>query len=230
MKCIALTHLAFEDLGIFESTLYDKGFEIEYRQAGISPLTQEEWLDTDLIIVLGGPISVYQENDYPWLADQINGISSRLSAKNPIVGICLGAQLIAKALGQRVYAGKLKEIGWSLLSFNDSARGTCLEELLGHCVLHWHGDTFDLPSAIPTLASTESTLNQAFMVENHVLALQFHAEIDPAKFEAWLIGHSSELGQGDVNISHLREASQSLSSEAVEAGKKMFSRWLEIAF
>lgn len=99
MRCIALYHVAFEDLGCFEQTLRQRGYAISYRHAGADPLTEDEWSGADLIVVLGGPIGVGDTDRYPWLQDELAGLHSRLALERPTFGICLGAQLMAVALG-----------------------------------------------------------------------------------------------------------------------------------
>ena len=111
-RCVAIQHVAFENLGVFVQPLEEAGFAISYVQAGVVPLEPELWKDADLAVVLGGPIGVYQEDLYPFLADEKVLIASRLASGRPLLGICLGAQLMASALDADVYPGTAKEIGW----------------------------------------------------------------------------------------------------------------------
>lgn len=225
MKCITLQHLAFEDLGIFEKVLKDHGFDLEYRQAGQHPLTLREWTDADLVIVLGGPIGVYEADKYPWLLDEIDGVKLRLSLKKPIIGICLGAQIMAAALGAPVYPGT-KEIGWSELILTQEAALTPLRHLEGAPVLHWHGDTFDLPQGATLLASTKATRHQAFVLGDYALATQFHVEVDGKLIEKWLIGHTCELSHAGISIPALRQETEKQRARAAAAGMAMLKDWL----
>jgi GMP synthase (glutamine-hydrolysing) len=148
-QALVLNHVAFEDLGSLHPVLLERGFSIEMVDANTVryPLAAAE--SCDLLVVLGGPIGVYDTADYPFLKNEIACIRQRLDAKRPILGICLGAQLMAAALGARVSPGsKGREIGW----FPIEAVGTgpvpeWFAPLLtpGLSVFHWHGDTFDLP-------------------------------------------------------------------------------------
>jgi GMP synthase (glutamine-hydrolysing) len=226
MKCIALQHLAFENLGCFENVLLEQGFIIEYRQAGLQALSQDEWLNTALIVVLGGPLGVYQAADYPYLREEIGGIASRLAAQQPTLGICLGAQLMAAALGAKVYPGKAKEIGWGKVELSAMGAASALASLAGVPVLHWHGDTFDLPQDVLHLASTLLTPNQAFALGDYGLGLQFHPEVDGRQIETWLIGHTGELYEEGISIPVLRAESQQKAELAIAAGQAMLRQWL----
>ena len=149
----------------------------------------------DLLVVLGGPIGAYEEELYPFLADELRVIERRLAAGRPVLGICLGSQLMARALGARVYPGTGKEIGWAPLQLTAAGRDSCLAPLGGGApVLHWHGDTFDLPKGASLLASTPRYKNQAFAWQRHGLALQCHIEATAAGLERWYIGHACEIG------------------------------------
>lgn len=227
MRCIALRHVAFEDLGVFREVLEARGFKIEYRQAGVTPLCGPDWLAADLVVVLGGPIGVYEVDRYPWLADEIDGVRTRLEARLPTLGICLGAQLMAAALGARVYPGPAKEIGWSELTLTEAGRRSSLSRLEGAPVLHWHGDSFDLPESAVRLASTALTPNQAFAIGEFALATQFHAEADGGAIEAWLIGHTCELAHAGVSVEDLRARTAAAGEAAAAAGKAMLADWLD---
>ena len=199
----AIQHLAFEDLGALEDVLYELGFRVRYFEAGVEDLSKAlEY--TGLTIILGGPIGVYEANDYPFLQQEIDLLKLRLDKKLPTLGICLGAQLIAHALGAKVYAGHVKEIGWSTLDIR-YANQNLLAPLANTPVLHWHGDTFDLPEQATLLASSNIYSNQAFQIGSNILALQFHIEVANESLEKWLIGHSCELRKASINIPQLRQ-------------------------
>lgn len=109
---IALRHIAFEDLGLLAPVLDREGWDIGYRDASLDDLRDASLREAELLVVLGGPIGIYETDSYPFLVTEIALIEQRLSRNLPVLGICLGAQLMAKALGSRVYAGPVKEIGW----------------------------------------------------------------------------------------------------------------------
>jgi GMP synthase (glutamine-hydrolysing) len=226
MRCLAVRHVAFEDLGVFEAQLARLGYAIDHRQAGVDRVAPDEWKRADLVVVLGGPVGVGDIETYPWLAGEIDALRSRLDEARPTLGICLGAQLIAAALGARVYAGAGKEIGWGEVTLSAAGRASALRHLAGVPVLHWHGDTFDLPAGASLLASTKTTPHQAFAVGAHALGLQFHAEADAARIESWLIGHTVELRAAGCDIRALREASARHGAEVARAGRALLAEWL----
>lgn len=222
----AIRHIGFEDLGSFADPLRAAGYDIEYIDvaerdpAGLDPLA------ADLLVVLGGPIGVYDHDGYPVVTDEIDLLRVRLAADLPTLGLCLGAQLMAAALGARVYRGPAKEIGWSALDLSDAAATGPLAVLREVPVLHWHGDTFELPDGATVLASTPLCANQAFSRGPNVLGLQFHPEVQGARFEHWLLGHASELATAGIDPGPLRRDAQRYASDLEQAGAALLSDWL----
>lgn len=223
----AIQHLAFEDLGSLEDIFYDFGFRVRYFEAGVDDLTPALNYE-GLTIILGGPIGVYETEDYPFLKDELEGLKQRLLENKPTIGICLGAQLIAQALGAKVYAGHQKEIGWSELEIksldSDSNVLTSLESIK---VLHWHGDTFELPNNATLLASSTIYPNQAFSVGNNILALQFHLEMIEEGFEKWLIGHTCEIRHADLSMPQLREDNKLYAKKLESKSREVIQTFLE---
>lgn len=223
----AIQHLAFEDLGSLEDIFYDFGFRVRYFEAGVDDLTPALNYE-GLTIILGGPIGVYETEDYPFLKDELEGLKQRLLENKPTIGICLGAQLIAHALGAKVYAGHQKEIGWSELEIksldSDSNVLTSLESIK---VLHWHGDTFELPNNATLLASSTIYPNQAFSVGNNILALQFHLEMIEESFEKWLIGHTCEIRHAGLSIPQLREDNKLYAKKLESKSREVIQTFLE---
>lgn len=155
-------------------------------------------------------------------------IEYRLSRDLPTLGVCLGSQLMAKALGSRVSKGPVKEIGWGTIDLTDEGRSSCLKALQGDdaIVLHWHGDTFDLPQGAARLASNVNYENQAFAYGRNALALQFHLEADPRQLEEWYVGHTVELAAAKVPVADLRAAAQQHKNGLVQRADHVFSAWL----
>jgi GMP synthase (glutamine-hydrolysing) len=227
--CLAIRHVAFEDLGTFADALAERGFAIRYVEAGYDDLAGLGAEDADLLAVLGGPIGANDEALYPFLADELRLVEARLKADRPLLGICLGAQVMARALGARVYANPAgKEIGWSRLSLTPAGQASPLAGLAAVDVLHWHGDTFDLPHGAELLASTPRTPHQAFAWGLSGLALQFHPEVSGRGLEKWFIGHAGELsGTSGVTLPELRAATHRAAPRLEEAGRAAFAAWLD---
>jgi len=231
MLAHVIQHLAFEHLGNLEPALREHGYTISTFMAPTDDLTQIAKDDPDLLVVMGGPIGVYESDDYPYLETELELIRDRIARKRPIVGICLGCQLIARALGANVYFGGTKEIGWSALEFHGDVGGNILAPLTDAPeVLHWHGDTFDLPDGATLLASSAVYPNQAFSYGDHVLALQFHLEVEPEAMEHWYVGHACEIGSVEgLAVSQLREDGLRYGPPLQGPAKQMWAKWLESA-
>ena len=231
-KILALRHVAFEDLGGFVAPLILRGFGIRYQDAGYDPLDLTETDAADLLVVLGGPIGANDETDYPFLKDEIQAIERRLKAGKPVLGLCLGAQLIARALGAKVYSNKVKEIGIKPVTLTDLGRASPLAALDGAPLLHWHGDTFDLPKDARHLASTDACAHQAFAwgPNDQALALQFHPEGTARDLERWFVGHAGELAAENISIPALRAEAAQQDRAMRLAGAKMLIAWLNQVF
>ncbi len=220
---IAIRHVAFEDAGAIATVLAAKNYQLDYLQAGVDKLEAAEHVD--LLIILGGPIGAYEADSYPWLNAEIDLIGRRLAARRPTLGICLGAQLMAASLGANVYPGGSKEIGWAPLS----GLADILRPLADVPVLHWHGDTFDLPAGAARLASTALYDNQAFALGSYALALQFHLEVAPNAIEPWLIGHSAELAAAGLSPVQLRADSRVQTNRIVTLCEQVIGEWITCA-
>lgn len=227
-KAVALRHVAFEDLGLLAPLLERDGWDVTLQDAATADLTHASITQADLLVVLGGPIGVGDREDYPFLMQELTLLEQRLANDRPTLGICLGSQLMAKALGSRVYAGNTKEIGWGSVHLTDDGIASCLRPLAetDATVLHWHGDTFDLPAGAIRLASNALYHNQAFAFGRNALALQFHLEADPARLEQWYVGHSVELAAAGISIPSLRTATAQVAPRLPAQAERIFTRWL----
>lgn len=226
-EAIAIRHVAFEDLGTLAQSLQALGYGIGYVDAGREALSVERLANADLLIVLGGPISANDETLYPFLVDERRAIEQRIEQGKPTLGLCLGAQLIARALGARVYPAGAPEIGWSTIELTQAGHDSCLRHLDGLPVIHWHGETFDLPPGAVHLARTASCEHQAFQLDGHTLALQFHPEVDAAGLESWYIGHTLELSQAGIDINLLRQQSRERVPALAAAAHECLKEWLQ---
>lgn len=227
-SAIAIRHVHFEDLGILESLLLQRGFSIRYLEAGIDDLLQINSLNPDLLVVLGGPIGAYEAGIYPFLNDELAVVKHRLEHKKPMLGICLGAQLMAYSLGAKVEYMGVKEIGFAPLIFDaDNQQG--LLASLTVPVLHWHGDFFEVPTSGKLLASSAICQQQAFSIDHYALGLQFHLEANPQRIEQWLIGHASELASAKIDIQHIRDDAAQYGDALKKQGQQVITKWLSQA-
>ena len=178
MRIHYLQHVHFEGLGYIESWLHENRATVSGTRT-FEYARFPEPAEFDGLIVLGGPMSVNDVDLYPWLKREIQFIADTIAIGKSVLGICLGAQLIAKALGASVFKNEHKEIGWFPVERVVLSRQNLLETLLPERaeVFHWHGETFELPKGATHLATSKACANQAFLFGNHVMGLQFHLEI-----------------------------------------------------
>lgn len=225
--CIAIRHLPFEDLASFESVLADEGFDVRYINAPRASSADIENASPDLLIVLGGPVSATDENDYPFLASELRLLERRLAANRPTLGICLGGQLMARALGAKVAPAERGEIGWKALNLSDDGRRSPLRHFDGEPVFHWHGDAFTLPPGAVSLASTPDCPHQAFSKGWNILGLQFHPEVTPASLETWYVGHYRALRDpANPDVKMLRADASRHGQTLDENGGRFLREWL----
>jgi GMP synthase-like glutamine amidotransferase len=189
MKVHVLQHVPFEDIGSMASWLRKVNAEVYYTRFFDKPILPQ--LDKlDLIIVMGGPMSVHDDSDFPWLRLEKQFIRDAITQDISVLGVCLGAQLIASALGQRIYKNPFKEIGWYPIESTASSPDWFQFPSLSS-VFHWHGETFDLPSGATRLAKSAACENQAFQIKHNVIGMQFHLEATQESIRA-LIDHCDD--------------------------------------
>lgn len=222
----AVRHIGFEDLGSFEIPLREAGYDIEYVDVAEREPGSLDPIGPDLLVILGGPIGVHDHAAYPFVTGEIELLRVRLTANLPTLGICLGAQMMAAALGARVYPLPAREIGWSEIDLCETGAHNPLTALGGIPVLHWHGDTFDLPASTTLLASTAICRNQAYSRGPNVLGLQFHPEIFGVRFEHWLLGHASELASAGISPAALRSDAKRHAHRLEKASTALLAGWL----
>jgi GMP synthase (glutamine-hydrolysing) len=194
MRMAVLQHVEFEGPAAVADWAVKRGLPLRvfhlYRDSTLPALS-----DFDMLTIMGGPMSVNDEDQFSWLALEIALVRAAIPADKTVLGICLGAQIIAKALGARIYSGSTKEIGWF------PVQRTGVHPLFdglpdSFTPFHWHGETFDLPHEGKLLAKSEITETQAFAVGQRVLGLQFHMEATEDSVRALLKGAAHEIGHG----------------------------------
>lgn len=191
MKVHVLQHVPFEGIGSMALWLDEQCADVSYTRF-FEDHALPQAIEFDLIIVMGGPMSVNDEASLPWLRPEKQFIRDAIEQGLSVLGVCLGAQLIASALGARVYSNPQKEIGWFQIEATPSVTNTFHfpEKFI---VFQWHGETFDLPSGAVRLAKSIICENQAFQIGQHVIGLQFHLETTPESVQAILDNCSEEL-------------------------------------
>jgi len=178
MRAHYLQHVPFEGLGSIEPWLKANGYTLSSTPF-FATMRLPDPKAIDLLVVMGGPMSVNDEDQFPWLALEIQFIREVIALDKPVLGICLGAQLIANALGAKVFPNRVKEIGWFPVNAVASADPSVFSFPSSQTVFHWHGDTFELPPHAVLLASSEACKHQAFQLGQWVIGLQFHLETTP---------------------------------------------------
>lgn len=229
MRALILQHVHFEHEGTLAECLGARDIETDYIFAPLEKIMPSALDGVSLLVILGGPVGVGDLARYPFLKDELGLIEKALHEGTPILGICLGAQLIAHALGARVYPSGLKEIGWGGVELTEAGLASPLCALQDASVLHWHGDTFDLPQGASHLARTSLVENQAFSWGQQVLGLQFHAEAYGEEIEAWLVGHASELAAAGIAPQDIRDGAKRSGKGLKRAAQKLFTEWLDSA-
>ncbi len=222
-----IQHVGFEDLGAFGPALADRGIEVRVLLAGRDEITAASLGNPDLLVVLGGPISANDERVFPFIAEEMRFLGQWLTADKPCLGVCLGAQLMAKALGGTVRPMASKEIGWYRVDLTPEGRDSPLAELGDtSVVLHWHGEEVTLPRNCRRLASSEMCQNQAFSCGEHGLAIQFHPEVTTQGLEPWYIGHIVELSSAGVDVLELRRDAREYGPTLQVGSRRLVDRWL----
>ena len=224
MRIAAFRHVPFEDLGLIAPILRQYGGETQYYDL-FDYDTPPQIADFDAFVFLGGPMSVNDPHIY--INTEIQIIRDAARAKKPILGICLGSQLIAKAFGARVYSNPRKEIGWAPVYWTPEGKGDPLFGSLAgpETIFHWHHETFDLPSGAAWLAWSEGCRHQAFRIGDLIYGLQFHLEVTPAMIEDWL--------QQDANCGDTRELTEPVDPQAhsqrqAEVAQIVFGEWAKL--
>lgn len=222
MRIHALQHVNFEGLGHIGQWIADRGHSLSTTRffAGEALPALEQF---DRLVIMGGPMNIYEDGRYPWLAKERAFIKQAIAGGKSTVGICLGAQLLADALGSPVFAGTQKEIGWLPVRLTETGKQAPLLQGMPpvSTVFHWHGDTFNIPQGAVHLAESEGCPSQAFLYDNRILGLQFHLESTPETVAAIVAHCGEELVPGQyIQTKAQIEASGPLYFPAI-------NQWLE---
>jgi GMP synthase (glutamine-hydrolysing) len=223
---LIVRHTPFEGAAGLRLPIEQAGYQFGRINVSDPEFTSLDWLDPDLVVVMGGPMGIYERDAYPWIDGEVTGLALRIAAGRPTLGVCLGGQLIAAALGSPAYRGPVKEVGFAPIALSENGAKSPLRHLAGVPVLHWHGDTFDLPAGAELLAATHLYANQGFRIGDSLLAIQFHPEMgeDP-RFAEWL-EDVDYIAAAGTDAATLRADHDRLGPAAVAAGRAMLAEWL----
>jgi GMP synthase (glutamine-hydrolysing) len=225
-SALIIRHVPYEGVAGFRAPIEAAGFAVDRIDVSDPAFSGIDLRDPDLLIMMGGPMGVYEREAHPWIACQLRRLAQRVEHDRPTLGVCFGAQMIAAAMGAEVYPGPHKEIGFHPVEVHQP--GSFLRHIAEVPVLHWHGDTFTLPQDVELMASSRLYPHQAFRKGANVLALQFHAEmgLDP-RFEAWIEQGRETLAEAGIDEAGLRGDHDRHGARAVAAGQAMIAEWLE---
>ncbi len=222
VRVLVFRHTTVDDLGLIAPALDEQGILRGYADLYAHPCVESLVNEADALIFMGGPMSA--NDDHPYLQREIQYIRDARERGQMILGVCLGAQLIAKALGAGVHANAVKEIGWAPVTFTPAAANDPLFAGLreAEMIFHWHGETFTLPSGAELLASSDRCRNQAFRVGNRMYGLQFHLEVTPSMITEWC--------REDEACGDAREVTQPIdpyehAARSGELARLVFGRW-----
>lgn len=225
MRVVAFRHVPFEGLGHIQPILEERGIGIEFADLYQPGFQAPETATADGLIFMGGPMSV--NDGLPYLEQEIGYIRRAANSGQPVLGVCLGAQLAAKALGAPVYRNAVSEIGWFDVRPTNAARQDPLFRGIHdpETVFHWHGETFDLPPGAALLACSESCLHQAFRVGSRIYGLQFHLEVTPEMIDDWC---RQDANCGDVRELDSLPDPHHNAARLVELSRQVFGRWADL--
>lgn len=229
---LVLTHERHEGPGQFGAILTSRGYGQKIIFTPEESVNDYDPISPDIVLIMGGPMGVYEENIYPFLKDEKQFLARRIKADKPTLGVCLGAQLISAALGETVYKGRPgQEIGWNPLKLTSAAKNHPVRHLdpANTNMFHWHGDTFDLPKDAELLASSSMYPNQIYRVGNNVLALQCHPEVTPDLADEWLDTMPGEVAASKLvnGLDELRVQTKKNIDTMNRQSKLFFEEWLE---
>lgn len=230
-KILVFQHVPYEPLGTLDPLLKQAGFRIRYVNFGRNPGERPTLDGYAALIILGGPMNADNIAQFPHLATELELIQEALQRDMSVLGICLGAQLLAKALGGRVLPGGGREIGWYSVELTQAGQDDPVLSTFGQQteVFQWHDDVIELPDNVEHLAKSANCPIQAFRHGEHAYGFQFHLEVDGALIERWLTvpQHQSELAHGGVDPGLIRDKIENSIEPLILLSNSTFGRWVE---
>jgi GMP synthase (glutamine-hydrolysing) len=227
MKLYVLQHIPCETLGTIADALQCKGITPQYLRSFAGEPVPRDMADAAGLIIMGGPMGVYEQDLYPYLQDELRLIENALRQEKPVLGVCLGSQLLAAALGAQVKKNTAKEIGWYPITLTDSAREDYLWKGVepSFAAFHWHGDIFDLPQGATSLASSTLTPCQAYRYGTNAYGLLFHMEVTREQIALMVDTFHDELQAERIDGRALVAQSETHLAEMQKIGATVYQRW-----
>ncbi len=224
---LIIRHVPYEGVAGYRRPIEEAGYHVDRIDVSDPAFSSLDLCEPDLLIMMGGPMGVYEREEHPWIACQLRRLARRLEADRPTLGVCFGAQMIAAAMGGDVFPGPVKEVGFHPVEVLDAGRAGPLNHLVAVPVLHWHGDTFTLPEGVELLASSHLYEHQAFRRGQNLLALQFHAEMgEDERFHIWVEEGHETVRETVGCPDRFRQQHEEHGPRAVSAGQAMIRDWL----
>ncbi|MFT4122220.1 MAG: gamma-glutamyl-gamma-aminobutyrate hydrolase family protein [Microbacteriaceae bacterium] len=224
---LAVVNQPSAHLGALDAALASRGFAVRTLPAAVGAFTAESSA-ADVVVLLGGDMGVYDTQEHPFLLDELDWLAERLAAGSPTLGVCLGAQLIAEALGGvgTVRRGPTPDVGFRELRLTEAGAAGALRHFAGVPVAEWHGDAFALPAGATLLASSEACAVEAFELGGFALGLQFHPEVTAPMWEAWLEESRDWLSAAGLDDAALRDAGRRRAGRMNAACDRLVHDWL----
>ncbi len=230
MNVLVLQHIDCEPPGLIEELLREKKVSIQFARSYLGEKYPDDFSSYSGLIVMGGPMGVYEEKKYPFLKEEKKLLEKALKEEKPVLGICLGSQLLASVLGAEVKKGKQKEIGWHDLFLKEEAKKDPLfrQSPALFTALHWHGDIFSLPPGAFSLARSALTEQQAFRYGKNAYGLLFHLEVTAAMLPVWVDRFAAECQEAGVDGREILSQIKQHLTPLHQIGRDVFSNWINL--
>lgn len=226
-RTVVFQHGDHITLGNLEPVLREHGYEIRIVDVARESVADLDPEDAELVVVLGGEMGAYETDEHPHLVDECAFIRARIAARKPLLGICLGAQLMAGALGGRNYKGEKPDLGYQDIQLTDAGLASPVRHVAGVGMLEWHGDHFTLPKSATLLGSSQAYPNEAFAIGDFALAVQFHPEVTAEMHEEWTLNSAELFAREGVDAHEWRALGRVHNPPMQAASRAMFSEWLD---